>query len=102
MKYCPNCGTQLPDNATFCSNCGSHLGAAPTQYQQPQYQQPQYQQPYQQQYQQSAPQKKTYMDRVREAREAQKQKQGKIKWWMWALIGIGTYLLITWNPLGLS
>ena len=92
MKYCPNCGTQLPDNATFCSNCGSHLGAAPTQYQQPQYQQPQYQQPYQQQYQ----------DRVREAREAQKQKQGKIKWWMWALIGIGTYLLITWNPLGLS
>lgn len=93
MKYCPNCGAQLPDNASFCSNCGSQLGA-PMQYQQPQYQQPQYQQP--------APQKKTYMDRVREAREAQKQKQGKIKWWMWALIGIGTYILIQWNPLGLS
>lgn len=98
MKYCPNCGAQLPDNASFCSNCGSQLGA-PMQYQQPQYQQPQYQQP---QYQQPAPQKKTYMDRVREAREAQKQKQGKIKWWMWALIGIGTYLLIQLNPLGLS
>lgn len=97
MKYCPNCGAQLPDNASFCSNCGSQLGA-PMQYQQPQYQQP-YQQP---QYHQPAPQKKTYMDRVREAREAQKQKQGKIKWWMWALIGIGTYLLITLNPLGLS
>ena len=97
MKYCPNCGAQLPDNASFCSNCGSQLGA-PMHYQQPQYQQP-YQQP---QYHQPAPQKKTYMDRVREAREAQKQKQGKIKWWMWALIGIGTYLLITLNPLGLS
>jgi uncharacterized membrane protein YvbJ len=99
MKYCPTCGAQLPDNAAFCSNCGARLGIAQPQYQQPQYQQPQYQQP---QYQQPAPQKKSYMDRVREAREAQKQKQGKIKWWMWALIAIGTYLLIQWNPLGLS
>ncbi len=22
MKYCPNCGTQLDDNAVFCSKCG--------------------------------------------------------------------------------
>ena len=106
MKYCPNCGAQLPDDAVFCSGCGTRLGAPP-QYQQPQqpqyyqqqpqyYQQPQYQQP---QYQQ--PQKMTYMDKVRAAREEQKQKSGKIKWWMWALIAIGSCLLIAWDPLGL-
>ncbi|MBQ9450388.1 MAG: zinc ribbon domain-containing protein [Bacteroidales bacterium] len=92
MKYCPNCGAQLPDNANFCSVCGTRFGAPQQNYQQPQYQQPQYQQP----------QKMTYMDRVRQARQEQKQKKGQIKWWMWALIGIGTYLLIQFNPLGLS
>ena len=42
------------------------------------------------------------MDKVRAAREAQKQKQGQIKWWMWALIGIGSALLIALDPLGLG
>ena len=101
MKYCPNCGAQLPDNAGFCSVCGAPLGA-PTQYQQPQ--QPQYyqQQPqYYQQPQYQQPKKMTYMDKVRAAREAQKQKQGQVKWWMWALIAIGTTLLISLDPLGL-
>ena len=98
MKSCPNCGAQIPDNANFCPSCGTHFGAAPqSPYQQP-YQQPQYQQPYQQ----PAPQKMTYMDKVRAAREAQKQKNGQIKWWMWALIGIGSAILIALNPLGLS
>lgn len=23
MKFCPNCGAQLPDSATFCANCGA-------------------------------------------------------------------------------
>jgi hypothetical protein len=23
MKFCPNCGTQLPASATFCANCGA-------------------------------------------------------------------------------
>ena len=94
MKFCPNCGAQIPDNANFCPSCGTRFGAAPqSPYQQP-YQQPQYQQP--------APQKMTYMDKVRAAREAQKQKNGQIKWWMWALIGIGSAILIALNPLGLS
>ena len=41
---CPYCGTQLPDNATYCGFCNNSLQAAQPQYQQPQYQQPQYQQ----------------------------------------------------------
>ncbi|MCR4824568.1 MAG: zinc ribbon domain-containing protein [Bacteroidales bacterium] len=95
MKYCPNCGAQLPDNANFCSVCGARFGAPQPNYQQPQYQQPQYQQPQYQQPQQ--PQKMSYWDKVKAA-----QKKQKIKWWMWALIGVGTYLLIQLNPLGLS
>ena len=27
--FCPNCGTQLPDGAGFCSNCGFSLSGAP-------------------------------------------------------------------------
>ena len=23
MKYCTNCGAQLPDDAKFCTSCGS-------------------------------------------------------------------------------
>lgn len=44
MKVCPNCGTQLEDNAAFCVSCGAPVnGAAPQQPQQQQYQaQPQY------------------------------------------------------------
>ncbi|MBE5826808.1 MAG: zinc ribbon domain-containing protein [Butyrivibrio sp.] len=27
MKICPNCGTELPDNAAFCSYCGTGVAA---------------------------------------------------------------------------
>jgi len=36
--YCPNCGTQLPDDSKFCTNCGARFGqgaqapSAPPQY----------------------------------------------------------------------
>ncbi len=45
--FCMNCGTQLPDNARFCRNCGAPQMEEPAQpvYQQPAYQQPVYQQP---------------------------------------------------------
>ena len=49
--FCRNCGSNIPDNAPFCPNCGTATGAG---QQQQQYQQPpqqQYQTP-QQQYQQ--------------------------------------------------
>jgi len=29
MKYCSNCGAQLPDDARFCGDCGTPVGAAP-------------------------------------------------------------------------
>lgn len=29
MMFCPNCGSQLPDNARFCLNCGQSLSGAP-------------------------------------------------------------------------
>ena len=54
MKFCPNCGTQLKDEAVFCNECGSKVappGVAPAPAQ-PQYQAPpEYQQPAQPQYQ---------------------------------------------------
>lgn len=28
MKFCPNCGAQLPDDARFCGSCGTSLDAA--------------------------------------------------------------------------
>ena len=27
--FCVKCGTQLPDDAKFCNNCGASIGAAP-------------------------------------------------------------------------
>lgn len=35
MAYCKNCGANIPDNATFCSSCGTpvHDAPAPQQYQ---------------------------------------------------------------------
>ena len=29
MKYCSNCGTQLPDDAAFCTQCGRSVNGAP-------------------------------------------------------------------------
>lgn len=61
--FCTNCGKELPDNASFCPECGAAQAAPapqkedpqavpqqPAYYEQPQNSQPQYQQaPYQQQ-----------------------------------------------------
>ena len=63
--FCKHCGQQIPDDSTYCFNCGNVFeGAQPEQPAQPQPQQqyqqseqpaqPQYQQPAQPQYQQPA------------------------------------------------
>lgn len=34
--FCPKCGNNLPDNATFCNNCGTPMNSQPQQqYYQP-------------------------------------------------------------------
>jgi uncharacterized membrane protein YvbJ len=76
MKYCPNCGAQLPDNANFCGSCGTRIGASQPQFNE---QQPK--------------QKMFSMDNFRANREAQKQRMKKMKWWHWALIAIGVTML---------
>ena len=76
MKYCPNCGAQLSDNATFCGSCGTRIGASQPQFNE---QQPK--------------QKMFSMDNFRANREAQKQRMKKMKWWHWALIAIGVTML---------
>lgn len=56
MRFCPNCGSQVDDNAKFCTGCGEKLmqPAPAPQPQQPQYRQNVPQQP-QQQYGQNVP-----------------------------------------------
>lgn len=76
MKYCPNCGAQLSDNANFCGSCGTRIGASQPQFNE---QQPK--------------QKMFSMDNFRANREAQKQRMKKMKWWHWALIAIGVTML---------
>jgi uncharacterized membrane protein YvbJ len=76
MKYCPNCGAQLPDNANFCGSCGTRIGASQPQFNE---QQPK--------------QKMFSMDNFRANREAQKQRMKKMKWWHWAIIAIGVTML---------
>ena len=36
--FCPNCGANLPDDAGFCTGCGTRIAAAQPAYQQPVYQ----------------------------------------------------------------
>lgn len=76
MKYCPNCGAQLSDNANFCGSCGTRLGASQPQFDE---QQPK--------------QKMFSMDNFRANRAAQKQRLAKMKWWHWAIITIGVVML---------
>ena len=76
MKYCPNCGAQIPDNANFCPSCGTRIGASQPQFNE---QQPK--------------QKMFSMDNFRANRAAQKQRLAKMKWWHWAIITIGVVML---------
>ncbi len=85
MKYCSHCGTQIPDEALFCPNCGTRVI---TPAQQP------VQQPVQQPAEKQQHKKKFIsMDNFRANREAQKQRRAKMKWWHWALIAIGVAIL---------
>ena len=77
MKYCPNCGAQVPDNAQFCSSCGSRLNAPEPSYQQPE----------------QSRRKFISMDNYRANKAARKQRMASMKWWHWALIAIGVAMI---------
>ena len=79
MKYCPNCGAQIPVNANFCGSCGTRIGASQHQPQPQSNEQPK--------------QKMFSMDNYRAIRAAQKQRMAKMKWWHWAIITIGVVML---------
>ncbi len=40
MKYCPNCGAEVPEGAQFCEKCGASMVVQQQPQQQTQYQQP--------------------------------------------------------------
>lgn len=78
MSFCPNCGTQIPDGSRFCPNCGAPAGGG---YQQQPQQQPQ-------------GRKFISMDNFRENTARRKSVLKSIKWWQWALIALGSTMLI--------
>lgn len=62
MKFCGNCGSQQPDDAVTCENCGSPLSSPVSQ--QPQVPPQQVQQPYVQQPQQQIPQQQVTQHQI--------------------------------------
>ena len=79
MKYCPNCGTQLPDSAAFCGVCGNALPTAqPEDYAQTYTDPYTYTQTCVEPYPESAPQ----------------QPVKKKKTWLWVTLGVVTVLVV--------
>ena len=81
MRFCPNCGSQVDDNAKFCTGCGEKLmqPAPAPQPQQPQYRQNVPQQPQQQYGQNVPPQAPVYGTPVNNYDYGQMQKPPKKK-----------------------
>ena len=72
MKYCSNCGTQLPDEANFCESCGARQQA---------------------ERQSSTPQRKKslgekMMDNFHTNMKLQKERRKNFKWWYWVIIAV--------------
>ena len=81
MKYCSNCGTQLPDEAKFCNSCGTQqLSAA----------QPKAAKNTVKQESDEPKKGKTLgqkmMDNYRTNMESRKKLWGK--WWYWVIIAV--------------
>ena len=77
MKYCSNCGTQLPDEAKFCENCGAPQQAARQATSSRQ---------------EEKKSKKSLgakmMENFHTNMELQKQRRKNIKWWYWVIIAV--------------
>lgn len=96
--YCPNCHSEVDQNALFCSNCGVRFAQAQSP-QQPQYQapqQPQYQAPQQPQYQ--AQQQPQYQAQQQYGSVAQlRTNRSFAKVFFLSLITLGIYGLVCYG-----
>jgi uncharacterized membrane protein YvbJ len=84
MKYCYKCGTQLPDEANFCENCGAPQQAAGQATAQRQEEK--------KSRQEEKKSKKSLgakmMDNFHTNMELQKQRRKNFKWWYWVIIAV--------------
>lgn len=89
MKYCSQCGAQLPDEALFCDSCGTRQQAA---RQSTTSQQTMRQSNTRRQVEPEPQPKKTLgqkmMDNYRTNRAMQKERLKNIKWWHWVIIAV--------------
>lgn len=99
MTTCMYCGSEIPDSAKFCTNCGAALPVEAPIPQQP-YQQPAqqpYEQPSQQQPYQQPPQQQPYQQPYQQAPAV--EDSGSIGW---AILGfiipiVGIILFFVWR-----
>lgn len=77
MKYCSNCGAQIPDEANFCGSCGTPQQATRQTTTQRQ---------------EERKSKKSLgakmMENFHINMELQKQRRKNFKWWYWVIIAI--------------
>lgn len=97
MKYCPNCGKELPDEAAFCGECGCAMPAAQAEV----YAEAAYPEGYAQTYAEGYPEAypQTYPQAYPEAypqtypEYAPEQPPKKKKTWLWVTLGVLAVLI---------
>jgi uncharacterized membrane protein YvbJ len=85
MKYCSNCGTQLPDNAQFCASCGTPQQATIKTSKRSTSSSPETRT-------ENKSEKKTLgqkmMDNYRTNMALRRERIKNLKWWHWVLIAM--------------
>ena len=81
MKYCSNCGAQLPDEAKFCDSCGTQQQAAARPKAAPKNVKNEDDEP---------PKKKTLGQKMMENYHTNMENRKKLwgKWWWWVIIAV--------------
>ena len=81
MKYCSNCGAQLPDEAKFCDSCGTQQQAAARPKAAPKNVKNEDDEP---------PKKKTLGQKMMENYHTNMENRKKLwgKWWYWVIIAV--------------
>ena len=94
MKYCTNCGTQLPDEAQFCRNCGTRMSSQDNSrrddYRRDDNRRDEDRRDHF--HQSEGSKKKTLgekmMDNFRTNMALQKERRKNFKWWYWVIIAV--------------